>query len=179
MKIFITDRQRRLILKESKDNLKGLFSHWEKQLSKGKQIRFDKDELEYWGINTVNSKGIAQMEFRKLVGGNRFANKVISSLIGKEFSTKDFDKELIGDYDFKWIIDEFGSPTFLYGSILPGGSVALGDGRILSLSEAMDDEDIGWEIKNEMFWVVRDCMNSIVVPITGRHISTVMKLPEE
>lgn len=180
MKILITDRQRGLILKESKDNLKGLFSHWEKQLSKGKQIRFDRDELEYWGINTVNSRGIAQMEFRKLVRNKEgYIDKVMSPLIGKEFSTEDFDKELIGGYDFKWIINEFVTPEFLYGDILPGGSVALGDGRTLSLSEAMDDEDIGWEIKNEMFLLVKDCMNSIVVPIIGQRITTLMELPEE
>ena len=178
MKIIITEQQLRLIT-ESENNLDGIISYWKKQLSNGERILFDKDELEYWGIDTNQTKSIAQMEFRKLVGGYDFHNKVISSFIGKEFSTKDFDKKLFGGYDFKWVIDEFDSPSFLYCSLLPGGSVSLSDGRTLSLLEALKNKNINWEIKNEISLVVKDCMNSIILPITGRHINTIMELPEE
>jgi len=181
MKIIITDKQRGLILKESNSNLKGLFSHWEKQLSKGKQIRFDKDELEYWGIDSVSAKNIAQMEFRKLIRryDNDIYDKIISSFIGKEFSTKDFDKELIDGYDFRWVINEFDSPSFLYGDLLPGGSVEFGDGRTFSMSEVLKNKNLNWEIKNKISLIAKDCMNSLILPITGRHINTVIETPEE
>ena len=58
--------------------------------------------------------------------------------------------------------------VFLYGKTLPGGSVTLmEDGRNLTLDQALEDEDIGWEIQEEVNDVVQDCMNEIILPVTG------------
>ena len=85
-----------------------------------------------------------------------------------------------GGYNFKWIIDIVEDRDFdyyLYGHILPGGSVTLMDGRTLSLSEALEDEDLGWELEGEISDVVEDCMNSIILPVTGTEINVpLMKL---
>lgn len=172
MKIFITDRQRGLILKESKDNLNTLISHWKKQLSKGKQIRFDKDELDYWGINGDPLKNITQIKFQELVG-DEFTDKFIRSLIGKEFSTEEFNENMVGGYNFKWTITEVEYRDFdfyLYGATLPCGTVTLMDGRNISLDEDLDDEDLSWEIQSEIDEVAQDCMNEIILPVTGYNV---------
>jgi hypothetical protein len=182
MKIIITEQQLRLIT-ESENNLDGIIGYWKKRLSNGERILFDKDELEYWGIDTNQTKSIAQTEFQELVGGEVFTNKFISSLIGKVFSTKDFDKRLTGGYDFKWVIDtvELKDGDFnVYGKLLPGGSVTLMDGRHLSLSDILEDSDLSWEIDGEVSELVYDCMNQIILPITGYEINVpLMMIPEE
>ena len=77
---------------------------------------------------------------------------------------------MVGGYDFEWVITDMeyrDYDFFLYGKTLPGGSVSLMDGRHLSLQEATEDEYLGWEIQSEVNEVVQDCMNEIILPITG------------
>ena len=71
---------------------------------------------------------------------------------------------------------------FLYGQTLPGGTVSLimMDGRHLSLKEALEDEDIGYEIQEEVNSVVQDCMNEIILPATGYDVEVpVIYIAEE
>ena len=63
------------------------------------------------------------------------------------------------DYDF-----------YLYGKTLPGGTVTLMDGRYISLSEGINDEDLGWEIQEEIKDVVQDSMDEIILPVTGNEV---------
>jgi hypothetical protein len=73
------------------------------------------------------------------------------------------------DYDF-----------YLYGKTLPGGTVTLMDGRHLSLNEAIKDEDLGWEIEQEIKELVLDCMDEIVLPVTGNEIISIgLKISQE
>ena len=76
----------------------------------------------------------------------------IKSLISKTFSTKDFEDKS-GGYNFEWYIDHITYQDFdfkLYGKALTGGSVNLIDGRHLSLNEALEDDEIGYEIQEEV-----------------------------
>jgi hypothetical protein len=69
---------------------------------------------------------------------------------------------------------------YLDGKTLPGGTVDLMDGRHLSLKEAMKDEDLGWEIEEEIKDVVLECMDEVVLPITGNEIiSMSLKISKE
>jgi hypothetical protein len=73
------------------------------------------------------------------------------------------------DYDF-----------YLYGKTLPGGTVILMDGRHLSLKEAIKDKDLGWEIQEEIKDVVLECMDEIVLPVTGNEIISIgLKISQE
>jgi hypothetical protein len=45
------------------------------------------------------------------------------------------------------------------------------DGRNLTLQEALEDEDVGWEIQEEVNDVVQDCMNEIILPVTGYDVT--------
>lgn len=171
MKIIITDGQLNL-LSETLDhkNIEGIVKHWERELKKGKQIRFENDELEFWGITKRSDKIRTQLLFQELVGDEDFAEKFIKKLLNKTFSTKDFNERIVGGYDFEWVLTDLeyrDFEFFLYGKTLPGGSVSLMDGRHLSLQEALEDEDIGWEIQEEVNEVVQDCINEIILPITG------------
>ena len=177
MKIIISDNQYNL-LKESLaiKNIEGIKKYWRNQQKKGEQIRFNKEDLDFWGITTRQEKYYAQAAFRELVGDDEFTKKVIKKLIGKTFSTKNFDGRITGGYDFEWVITDMeyrDYDFYLYGKTLQGGTVTLMDGRHLSLSEAIKDEDLGWEIKEEIKDVVLECMDEIILPVTGNEIISI------
>ena len=169
-------------INEESNNIKKLVKHWERQIEKGKKIRFDHDDLELWGIVKRPDKFWAQRSFQDLVGGEEFAKKFIKSLISKTFSTKDFEDKS-GGYNFEWYIDHIAYQDFdfkLYGKALTGGSVNLIDGRHLSLNEALEDDEIGYEIQEEVNSVVEDCMNEIITPATGENVTVqLILIPEE
>ena len=174
MKIIISDNQYSL-LKESVaiKNIEAIKNHWKNQLKKGKKIRFDKDDLELWGITKTSDKIRTQIAFREIVGDEVFAKNLIKTLLNKTFSTKDFNDRTVGGYDFEWIITQMVYNDFdfyLYGKILPGGSVTLMDGRYLSLNDALEDGDMWWEIESEVKDVAEDCMNEIILPFTGYQV---------
>ena len=176
MKIIISNNQYSL-LKEvhvAIKNIEGLKKYWRNQQKKGQQIRFNKEDLDFWGITTRQEKYYAQTAFQELVGDEVFTEKVIKKLIGKTFSTKDFDDRITGGYDFEWVIDnmEYRDYDFyLYGKTFPGGSVELIDGRHLTLDEALNSNDFGWQIQEEVNEVVQDCMNEIILPVTGYDVT--------
>ena len=169
-------------INEESNNIKKLVKYWERQIEKGKKIRFDHDDLELWGIVKRPDKFWAQRSFQDLVGGEEFAKKFIKSLISKTFSTKDFEDKS-GGYNFEWYIDHIAYQDFdfkLYGKALTGGSVNLIDGRHLSLNEALEDDEIGYEIQEEVNSVVEDCMNEIITPATGENVTVqLILIPEE
>jgi len=175
MKIVISDNQYSF-LKESVaiKNIEGIKKYWKNKLKKGEQIRFNKEDLEFWGITTRQEKFYAQTAFQELVGDEVFTEKFIKKLLNKTFSTKDFNDIInIGGYDFEWIITQMVYNNFdfhLYGKILPGGSVTLIDGRYLSLNDALEDGDMWWEIESEVKDVAEDCMNEIILPFTGYQV---------
>jgi len=174
MKIVISDNQYSF-LKESVaiKNIEGIKNHWKNQLKKGKKIRFDKDDLEYWGITKTSDRIRTQIAFQEIVGDEVFAKNLIIPLLNKTFSTKEFNDRIVGGYDFEWIITQMVYNNFdfhLYGKILPGGSVTLIDGRYLSLNDALEDGDMWWEIESEVKDVAEDCMNEIILPFTGYQV---------
>ena len=102
--------------------------------------------------------------------------------MNKKFSTKDFDDRIVGGYDFEWTITQMeyrDYDFFLYGKTLPGGTVSMMDGRNLSLVEALEDSYIAYEIQEEVNDVVQDCMNSIILPITGYDVEVPLILIDE
>ncbi len=82
MKILITHKQYGLI-KESYQNkgIDAVIKYWKKELEKGNEIKFDRDELEYWGISKFTDKLHAQTAFQGLVGDEVFAKKFIQIII--------------------------------------------------------------------------------------------------
>ena len=103
-----------------------------------------------------------------------FAKKFINTFKNKKFSTEDFLHLNIGGYIFEWVITnmEYRDYDFyLYGKTSPGGSVTLIDGRHLTLDEALNSNDFGWQIQEEVNEVVQDCMNEIILPVTGYDVT--------
>ncbi len=158
------------------ESVLSLEKYWKKKLERGENITYDEDELKYFGITTRQYEHYARFKFQDLVGGEEFFEKFIKTLMDKTFSTKDFGERLVGGYDFEWVITDMeyrDYDFFLYGQTLPGGTVSLimMDGRNLTLQEALEDEDIGWEIQEEVNDVVQDCMNEIILPVTGYDVT--------
>ena len=183
MKIVISERQFNFLNESDVNrNITALEKHWRKQLNSGKQIRFDKDELEMWGITKRSDKIRTQILFQELVGDEDFAKKVINGLMNKKFSTKDFSDRIVGGFDFEWVITDMefrDYDFFLYGKTLPGGSVSLMNGRHLTLIEALEDLNLSYEIQEEVNDVVQDCMNSIILPITGYDVEVPLIIIDE
>ena len=177
-----SDNQETLNESEVYKNIESLIKHWKIQLKKGKQIRFEKDDLEFWGITKNHDIRRTQILFQELVGDEDFAKKVIKNLMNKKFSTKDFDSRIVGGYDFEWTITHMeyrDYDFFLWGKTLPGGTVSMMDDRNLTLVEALEDSDIAYEIQDEVNDVVQDCMNSIILPMTGYEVEIPMVYIDE
>ena len=187
MKVLISNQQYDLLKRTVNEsdvhkNITALEKYWRSELKKGNEIRFDKDELSYWGIEKISDQIQAQIKFQELVGDEDFTKKVINDLMNKKFSTKDFSDRIVGGFDFKWVITDFeyrDYDFFLYGKTLPGGSVSMMNGRHLSLVEALEDLDISYEIQEEVNDVVQDCMNSIILPITGYDVEVPLIIIDE
>lgn len=183
MKVLISNRQFNL-LKESfaQKQLDAIEKYWRNELKKGNEIRFEEDELSDWGIEKRSDKIQAQIKFQELVGDEVFTKKFIKNLLNKTFSTKDFSDRIVGGFDFEWVITymEYRDyDFFLYGKTLPGGSVSLMNGRHLSLVEALEDLNLSYEIQEEVNDVVQDCMNSIILPITGYDVEVPLIIIDE
>ena len=183
MKVLISNRQFNL-LKESfaQKQLDAIEKYWRNELKKGNQIRFDEDDLSDWGIERRQDKIQAQIKFQELVGDEVFTKKFIKNLLNKTFSTKDFSDRIVGGFDFEWVINDVeyrDYDFFLYGKTLPGGSVSIMNGRHLTLVDALEDEDIGYEIQDEVNGVVQDCMIEIILPITGYSVIVPMVYVDE
>ena len=87
------------------------------------------------------------------------------------FNTKDFPKKIVGGYNFEWRISHLGvkdGEVLMESEIANGGTVTLiGDGRTVTLYDAIRNNDYGWEIESEVREVVEDCMNFLIRPKTG------------
>lgn len=152
------------------ESVLSLEKYWKKKLERGENITYDEDELKYFGITTRQYESYARFKFQDLVGGEEFFEKFIKTLMEKTFSTKDFSERLVGGFDFEWVITDMeyrDYDFFLWGKTLPGGSVSMMNGRHLTLVDALEDEDIGYEIQDEVNGLVQDCMNEIILPVTG------------
>ena len=92
--------------------------------------------------------------FREYLGPK--ANQIINSILrNKEHHISS------GGYDFDIVIESYdlqesNDDINIRCKILPGGevSIIMGDGRTLDLEDAVNDEEIGWEIKGE----INDCI---------------------
>lgn len=177
-----SDEQETINESEVYKNIESLIKHWKNKLKKGQQIRFEKEDLVFWGITKNHDIRRTQLLFQDLVGDEDFAKKVIEDLMNKKFSTKDFDSRIVGGYDFEWTIthmEYLHYDFFLYGKTLPGGTVSMMDDRNLTLVEALEDSDIAYEIQDEVNDVVQDCMNSIILPTTGYDVEVPLIIIDE
>ena len=175
MKYIVTESQLNLLKEDyPHKGVNALIKYWKKELEKGNEIRFDRDELVIWDIPKFTDQVHAQTAFQELVGDEVFAEKFIKKLVGKKFSTKDFKDSNIGGYDFDWIITEMGYRDYdfyMIGRTMYGGSVTLIDGRHFSLKDAIKIENVGWEVQEEVNEVVQECMNEIILPVTGYDVT--------
>ena len=151
---------------------------WDKEKKEKGYATFDDDLLKYFGI-TFPKQGSTLSDYEELfndyIGGWKKTIEFIQDLsILHTFSTKDFPKKIVGGYDFEWrVSDESIKDLIIYleAEISEGGTVDLMDGRHLSLDDAIEDNDIGYEIQNEITEVIQECMNYIIYPRTAMTVT--------
>jgi hypothetical protein len=100
--------------------------------------------------------------------------EIIDNLSINNFSTKDFPEMFVGGYDFDWRITNVYVNDDVYKiecQVSEGGSVTLMDGRHMTLEEALNDNEVGYEIQGEVSGVIQDCLNSLIYPRTGIKIT--------
>lgn len=174
MKIILTENQYNLLIETTiSDNMKGIEKYWKSKLNKGQEITFDKDELEYFNITEFSPKLRAQEIFYELKGGHEYTTNFIDGLLNKTFSTESFEERIVGGYNFEWVITDYIYEDWKYklrGEVLPSGTVEMMNGKILTLDDALNNEDFGWEIENEIVDVIRDCMEIVITPKTGAFV---------
>ena len=155
------------------DGIKTITKYWKSKLNKGEDMTFNKDELEYFNITEFSPKLRAQEIFYELKGGHEYTTNFIDGLLNKTFSTESFEERIAGGYNFEWVITDYIYEDWKYklrGEVLPGGTVEMMNGKILTLDEALSNEDFGWEIENEIVDIVKDCMEIVITPKTGAFV---------
>ena len=152
-----------------------LIQMWDKEKEEKGYATFDPDVLKYFGISTHNNrKDIVMYEefFTDYIGGEEKIMEIINHISTNTFYTKDFP-ENVGGYDFEWRISDVyvrDGNIYLSAQVSEGGTVTLMDGRHLSLDEVTNDEDLYWEIQEEVNGVVQDCMDKIILHATGYEV---------
>jgi hypothetical protein len=111
----------------------------------------DNDRLKKLGMYKYNQIQKVDDWFREYLGPR--AKKIIDSILkdkNHHISSGGYEFDIEISYDIK--DDE----VEIHCEILPGGEVTIimDDGRTLNLEDAVNDEEIGWEIKGE----IHDCI---------------------
>ena len=144
---------------------------WDKEEEEKGYATFDEDILQYFNITDAQDKYDYSTLFTEYIGGFDKAFKIIDKITMNDFNTKDFPKKIVGGYNFEWIISNLGvkdGEVLMESEIANGGTVTLiGDGRTVTLYDAIRNNDYGWEIESEVREVVEDCMNFLIRPKTG------------
>ena len=144
---------------------------WDKEEEEKGYATFDEDILQYFNITDAQDKYNYATLFTDYIGGFDKAFKIIDKITMNDFNTKDFPKKIVGGYNFEWRISNLGvkdGEVLMESEIANGGTVTLiGDGRTVTLYDAIRNNDYGWEIESEVREVVEDCMNFLIRPKTG------------
>jgi hypothetical protein len=147
-----------------------LISMWDKQTKEEGHPTFDEDVLRYFGIDKwIDIKDYGEF-FNDYIGGEEKTMEIIDKLSINNFSTKDFPERFVGGYDFDWRITNVYIKDNIYKiecQVSDEGSVTIMDGRHLSLEDALNDDEIGFEIQVEVSGVIQDCLNLLIYPRTG------------
>jgi hypothetical protein len=173
MKIIITESQMKMVVENSKKPTRIsdiLISMWDEQTKEEGYPTFDVDVLKYLGIDKWTVINDYAEFFNDYIGGEEKTMKIIDKLSINNFSTKDFPERLSGGYDFDWRISNSYKKDdvyFIECQVSDGGSVTLMDGRHMSLEDAINHEDMGYEIQEEVSDVIQDCLNELIYPRTG------------
>ena len=175
MKISITESQLSR-LEQAKKFKKGLFKYWDvrgpglgsevfKLFSLNDKNIFDFDLLRYWLIEYLGIDNV---------------KKNISDYL----NNKTFGIHECGGYNFEFTVDKYSFRDGEYGDTElelvitiddVNGTVALImiDGEILNLRDAINDEEIGWEIKSEVEGCILDFLDKNILEKYG--IRTILR----
>jgi hypothetical protein len=173
MKIIITESQMKMVVENSQKPTRVsdvLINMWEKQTKEDGSPTFDEDILRYFGIDKWTDIYDYAEFFNDYIGGEEKTMEMIDKLSINNFSTRDFPERLVGGYDFDWRIINVYIKDNIYKiecQVSDEGSVTIMDGRHLSLEDALNDDEIGFEIQAEVSDVIQDCLNSLIYPKTG------------
>lgn len=173
MKIIITESQMKMVIENSQKPTRKtdiLISMWDKQTKEDGYPTFDVDVLRYFGIEKWTDIMDYAEFFNDYIGGEEKTMEIIDEISNNNFSTRDFPERLVGGYDFDWSVINVYVQDDVYKldcQASKRGSVTLMDGRHMSLKDAMNDEEVGWEIESEISNVIQDCLNELIYPRTG------------
>jgi len=173
MKIIVTESQMKMVIENSQKPTRVsdvLINIWDKQTKEDGYPTFDEDVLRYFGIERWTDIMDYAEFFNDYIGGEEKTMEMIDKLSINNFSTRDFPERLVGGYDFDWRIINVYIKDNIYKiecQVSDEGSVTIMDGRHLSLEDALNDDEIGFEIQAEVSDVIQDCLNSLIYPKTG------------
>jgi len=100
----------------------------------------------------------------------------------KSILNKPFNVNNCGTYDFSFSIYDYGdtinnSLTIMNLSIIDSenSEVTIGP-HIMTVPEALDDDDFGWEVRYEVIDCIRDFINEKITPYTGMYLGEIVIL---
>ena len=173
MKYIISESQhRRLIESVTSETIKKVSTNWfKKQISRGEDPHIDGSLLMFLGIKVKFRGYIAIMDALTDFLGIKTAYNVGVERSKKIFDTNDYPN-IAGGYDFKFTIDLNKSETTQLefdAKILPGGEVTLvmTDDTTHEIKDIINDENIGWEIENEIGEIIDEIVLNEISHYSG------------
>lgn len=177
MKIIITESQYRLLenyTQEGETAKKILFKIWQNELDSNGEINFDPNVAKYINFKPQGRKEIYEMYMDFLGGWDKMIKKSYK-LMDRTFDTNDYD--FSGGYDFRFkpqlnLSYEEDNLFFVNGPIESDGEVTLITGKTLLLKDIEEDEDLWWEIDNEIKSLIEDILYQEITMKTGVMVDT-------
>ena len=186
MKIIITESQYRILESYSEEEeraKKVFFQIWQNELDDNGEIDFDPKIVDYVNYRPKGGPKIQEMYVDFLGGWDKMIEKTYQ-LMDRTFDTMDYD--FSGGYDFRFRIkghsdyDE-DNMTFVDCPIGSDGKVTLMTDNMGThyLKDLEENEDLWWEIDNEIRNLIEDILYIEVTKKTGITVEVNMCWIEE
>lgn len=171
MKYVITESQHiKLTENLNTETINKVSTNWfKKQIKQGEDPHIDGSLLMFLNVKMYEHEYLRLLDVLRSFLGDAAA-QVLESKSEKTYDTNDYPN-ISGGYDFKFIISGKqieGTQVLFDIDILPGGEVTLiTDGETLNLDDALNDEDMGFEIQSEVDDVIYSILNKEISHYTG------------
>ena len=141
-----------------------MFRFWDKVGGK-----IDDTFLSFFGLKEISSSNPTVLQYLVEWRGEKETKELTKSLL-----SENPHHVTAGGYDFNMYVNSIEGWNLDKPNVIvdidvdtTNGTVTLFDNRTLSLQDAINDEEIGWEIKDEIDWAIYDYFQDNITSETG------------
>lgn len=184
MKIIVNQNQYKLLKENTQEEFfkKALFKYWQRLLEREGSVELDVDITNDIGYKPKYFSQINEWFIEFMGGWDKMLSET-KKLLDKTFNTNDYD--FSGGYDFRFyvdIIEDYEEDSYIrvYCKINGDGTVTLiyDDQETMLLKHVEENEEIWWEVSEEIMDVIQDILTKEITTKTGILVGTIEFLIE-